>query len=113
MLACWPHPHLPSSFCIEDYVGRMPAKLVDKSPYTQYDQYKQQSYAYIMVDFNFCVIYVLVFMCKLCYYCVVCSVCMYVCIMYYVFLWQGRTALVECESIITQSNIHYVLVFSH
>ena len=87
---------------------------VDKSPYAYCDQYKQQSYVYIMVNFNFCEAYVLVFMCTLFCYCVVvtiCSVCIYIC--NYVFLWQGRTALVECESIITQSNIHCVLVFSH
>ena len=54
---------------------------VDKSPYAYCDQYKQQSYAY-MVDFNFCEAYVLLFMCTLFCYCVVvtiCSACMYVC----------------------------------
>ena len=86
MLACWPHPYLPSSFYIEDYVGGMPTKLVDNLPYAYCDQYKQQFYAYIMVDFNFCVVsYVLVFMCTLFYYCVVVTISLlyvWMCIMY-------------------------------
>ena len=88
--------------------------VVDKSPYAYCDQYKQQSYAY-MVDFNFCEAYVLVFIAMYIILLLCCSnylFYMYVA-MCYVFLWKGRTALVECESIITQSNIHCVLVLSH